>query len=264
MIIKWCNDQQTASNIRSYIPSTSALYPFLCTCRVIPDEGDVEKALGEGVFRSSFYVAQENLEAIELTPTPTRSTFKSTSTTTSTTASQASTQSASSTSTPSTSTPSTTTPEHNHDLLINHRHLSFYFPHFDLAKGRFQVPHKLLFCFPPQAPQSQSQSQAQAQAQAQAETHDESSSSSLTLALSLCERAMLEMYFTLKASLARTNTMQAQSQSQSQSQSQPQVKDNTPSFSAYASNRCHTLNLPTYIPSYASTYHCPLSLLPPL
>ena len=41
--------------------------PFKFSClylQVIPDEDDVQAFLGEGVFRASYYVAQENLEPV--------------------------------------------------------------------------------------------------------------------------------------------------------------------------------------------------------
>jgi len=147
---------------------------MLCTrqpfFRVIPDEDDVRSMLGDGAFRPSFYVAQENLVPVEvrsylssapLSPIAQPQLFDAA------------------------QVPA--------ERVIRHPHLTFFFPDgYDAAAGRFRASHKLRFCFPLQT--------ADAASAGAPSPPDEAAAEGFATA----ERAMLHMYSLLKTSLART------------------------------------------------------------
>jgi hypothetical protein len=60
MLLHQCS---TTRNVRQPLFTLCARQPFF---RVIPDEDDVRTMLGDGAFRPSFYVAQENLVPVEV------------------------------------------------------------------------------------------------------------------------------------------------------------------------------------------------------
>jgi len=178
--------------------------------RCVPDETDVENWLGQGAFRTSFYVAQENLIPYQQ---------------------------------PQSQIQTSQVPSKNKEMKpappIRHRDISMYFDKYDSNTKKFIAATKLRFCFPTSP--SQTNVTVGGTGVAATQTEEEAKLLEEEEEFLRCEALLVEIHQTLKQSLIATREGYlkkynvAQQQPRQQQQQQQAESINSSSQADYTS-----------------------------